>query len=402
MINTMRLTRRGLIRAGAAGVVASGLTLGAGRAAAEQSGNRAELRRGGYLPGPGTTGPLPGTRLTKITADASRRGGEPGRFTVEDRNAVFDGYEFWAEVVPAEGSVFRNCVFRGIDPNLVTNKNARAAIVAHASPHFVLENCLIDPDGWLTQRERPHRVIHSNGIRGADFEARWCEIRNVADGIGIVGHGAEADDARSKITDIDRCWIHAGSYVNDYYVTHSDGQIHGDAVQFHTGKNITIRGCTLGGVRDVAGYNVWQFNGPNRDGFVGGSPADTAGGRNTGDDHYTSVLMVKQEVADDVWRRLENVVIEDNGIGGGVASVNNVMSSTTPGQTWSSLTISGNRFFERGPDWGRHLDQGQPKDEGAGYYLLKGRGSLATIEGNTIWDWQNEVDTGVPIPITGG
>src|SRR5699024_1800716 len=124
-------------------------------------------------------------------------------------------------------------------------------------------------------------------------------------------------------------------------------------------KNITIRGCMLGGVREGTGYVRWGRNAPAEAGtMLGGSPLFTYTGRNDGDDHANAVMMIKQEVKgrEDLDPKIENVLIEKNFISGGNTAIN-ISTADQPapyGQDWSSMTIRDNRFFLRGDDWGKH------------------------------------------------
>lgn len=364
--------------------------------------DRNSLVRGTYIPSKGTTGPLPGTVLTPVEA------GPSGRITITDNNTTFDSMEFWGQVyVTGHGNAFTNCVFRGADPAggagmSVESSGSRGVIRAYSnSQHFILENCLIDPDGWITERERSWRYIESVGIHGGDFEMRWCEITNVGDGISHVA--TTINPKNSQYTDVDRCWIHKGAFVNDW-PTRSGGQPHDDAIQSHTGKHVKVRGCMLGGIRDMAGYLDWGFDGPTNTGVVGGRPTTPDGlGRNTGEDFSNAVLMLKQEVDDSLDNRLEDWIIEDNFIAGAAASVNLAYSSTRPGQKFASFTIQRNRFFERGATDGVYMWSGVLTDDGPGFYIIRdAANTLATFSDNTIWDPETGTNTGVPVPVTNG
>lgn len=362
--------------------------------------DRNQLVRGAYIPGPATTGPLPGTQFAQVEAGAS------GRITIGEANAVFDGCEFWGQVyVIATGVTFRNCIFRGADPTsastTIEQNNPRGIIRAYGnSRHFVLENCRIDPDAWLTQRGRTYRYVDAVGIHGGDFEARWCEIANVADGISHVAPTVTARAA--QFTDIDRCWIHRAAFVNDW-TGMSGGQPHADAIQAHTGKNVTIRGSMIGGIRDTAGYLDWGFDGPDNSGYLGGRPTTADGlGRNAGDDYANAALMLKQEVDDSADNRLENWTVEDNYIAGGSASLNMAYSSARPTQKFASFAVRRNRFFIRGASDGVYLWDNVLTGAGTGPYIIRSAANtLATFADNTLWD-PEAGDTGAEVPFTNG
>ena len=369
-----------------------GITVSGRKRAGQAVADRTALARGSYVPGPETTGPLPNvTSFTQVTPVAGGDG--TYSFNVTDAGAVFDGYEFWGQVRPrvvsGETPVFRNCIFRGPPPARFSGGLA-GLINAYGIGygHSTFENCLWDPTPWFTQKGYdPNQWVHlanTTAIHGADFDMRWCEIRNVQDGFNLVGHTPRTSggNVAERWTDIDRCWIHKGFYVNDWYGP-SDGQPHGDAVQTNTGKNLQIRGSMLGGQRDMAGYRAW------------GSAKDR--NRNTGDDFWNAGIMLQQEVSGADPNLIENVEISDNVFGGGTASLNHSSKFSIP---WTGLTIVRNRFLTRGSDWGQTLNAGAETNQGAGYYVL--RPSAHASKYGTGGDANTVYETGAPVPITNG
>lgn len=338
--------------------------------------NRAALVRGAYIPGPTTTGPLPHiTSFTQLT----------GTQTLADNNIVLDGYEIWGQVLPRVISgntpILRNCILRGKPPaQYSTGLDGVIKAYGNGYGHITLENCIIDPMGWFDVKGYdPTQMIHlrnTTAIHGSDYDMHWCEVTNVQDGLNIVGHTPRTSggDPNERWLEVDRSWIHKGYYMNPWSAV-GDGQPHCDAIQTNTGKNLTFWGNMLGGQRNMTGYQTWP------------------GGYNSGDDFWNAGIMLQQEVNANYANLIENVRIEDNVIGGGTASLNHSNKYSNP---WTGLSIRRNRFLQRSSNWGQTLNNGNPTNQGAGYYILRPSIFADRYSQNTI------LETGANAPITNG
>ena len=322
---------------------------------------------GQYVPGPTTTGPKWATTYAQVypsTPDGPISITTPG---------VHEGSEYWGRVVPqVSGIIFRNCIFRGADPEVVTQGRSCIQSSGTNPPHWEAYDCRIDPSGWpnfgAAQQSRGNCYI--NGISGYNYKIERVEITNVNDGIQFVGPIGSLEIAQAASTEILGCWIHKGYYMNPF-PDFSDQQPHADAFQFMTGKNLTIRGCMLGGVRAPAGYTVWP------------------GGTNQGDDFWNSIFMMMQEVGADAMLKIENVIVEDNYIAGGIACFNWAYSADRPNQ-WESCIVRRNKLMTRAYNWG-NLSPGQPTTTGIYGNLTQGQ-FLGQAYDNVIWE------TGAPAP----
>src|SRR5690606_6211301 len=77
---------------------------------------RESLVPGTYWPDATTAGVLPGTQFAQVEA------GSGGYITLDTENATYENVEFWGEVrCRAPGITFRNCMFRGKDPDTLTS-----------------------------------------------------------------------------------------------------------------------------------------------------------------------------------------------------------------------------------------------------------------------------------------
>lgn len=334
---------------------------------------RDTLVPGSYIPGPGTAGIIPGTVFTPW------EGNVDGDITLTDANAVYENIEFWGQVRPkAPGIVFRNCIFRGKDPDgLTTGLHGCIKNYGLAYYHFKMYDCLIDQSGWVTERGSNDLSPSSAGIHGGDFEAYRIEITGVQDGINYVAHGGwDANTtANDRFAILEASWIHKMYYKNNWFGP-SDGRTHSDAFQFNTGKNITIRHNMIGGERDSSGYMLWP------------------GGYNAGDDAANAAFMIKQELNATAEAKIENVLIEHNWIRGGAAGINHFFMSSRPND-FSTMKIKDNIFFQRGPLENSAATGPGTYTEGPGYYAIVSWGiDIATVyENNTI------LETGEPIVI---
>lgn len=328
-------------------------------------GGRDGLVAGVHKPTPSTVGVPAGTTLTEQGTGIAMNL-TPGTYT--DR--VFLG----RVNIPAGSAAytFRNCIFAGNDPN--GSDSGGSVITATASgtkPPVTLIDCTIDPSYWMTAKGRTKIWPELNGIIGGNVNVQRCEIKNVCDAVAIHGQGYGFT--------IELSWLHKGTYATGSANTgHSDQRVHSDAIQFHTGKNIVIRGNVIGGMRDMVGYQTSPF-------------ADCF---NSGDDFENSGLMIKQEVSGNETDRIDNVLIDRNWIYGGQCGINFAYNPARP-NTFASTTITGNVFGVRGTGWGAIRQMNGTLSTGNGFYLLRSAILAATIAGNIL-------ETGSPVPVSNG
>ena len=145
-----------------------------------------------------------------------------------------------------------------------------------------------------------------------------------------------------------------------------------------------------------------------------GNPTQPGVGHNAGDDFWNAGIMFKQEqftvsVGDPRYAdrvaiaTLEDIIVKENWIGGGVASLN-IATDPYYGNTYTTCQFTGNRFLTRQTDWGKTM-RGYASGDGGivnyntgqGYYILRPQATFTgTLSGNV-----NE-QTGIAVPITNG
>lgn len=296
---------------------------------------------------------------------------------------------YWGTVRPqTSGVIFDNCIFAGTDTSTLTGLRGCIQNYGTGPAHFEMYNCVIDPGLWMTLRGVVPGIkgAYVFGIHGGNVTMKWCEVVNCPDGINYSGPN-DLTLANAAYSLIEMNWFHKAYYANDWY-GQSDGQPHNDGIQITGGKNITIRGNVIGGHRDAAGYIVWP------------------GGYNSGDDFWNAGLMIKQEVLGNAAAFIENVLIEKNWLGGGVATIN----QTATADNWMATNIiRDNWLLERQASWGYKMSgDGPTTDTGhrtdtatpGGYYILRPTGFQGTFSNNRIISAAGVV--GGLAPITNG
>lgn len=361
--------------------------------------DRESLVRGAYIPSAATTGPL-------ISSWVNQEGNAAGYIQLTTANTHYEGITFWGEVrCRAPGISFNNCRFAGPNPDLFVGISGSCfKSYGEGYYHWRADNCLFDPGLWQIERGKVwdiNNFVHVSGIAGGDCELRWCHIRNVVDGIAWVQNDGITDPgntgwnaggitvpAGQRFIVVDRCLIEKGKWVcgpiyQAYSWAQSGGGPHCDAFQFNTGRNCWITGTMLGGPRDSAGYIPWPNDGIN--------PG------NTGLDYSNAAIMLQQEAGvfdSSDPRYVTNVLIEDNILGGGVASININYKNQN---ALAGCIIRNNKILQRQSDWGLLAQNGSviSISGGYGWYLAKGSNPSAlqcTWQNNTVYE------TGVLIP----
>ena len=333
---------------------------------------RDSLVLGTYIPGPGTTGVLPGTNLTTREANSS------GYVTLSTPNQTIRDTEFWGTVqFNAPGIRLENCALRGKNPNLITSTSECLRSYGENNYHGVLVDCTIDPLPWQEERGIPLKAIL--GVHGGNVELYRCEITNVEDAWSHLGHSVMAGESsvRSHFSVLEQSWCHRMFFTNGPSVTQSGRRTHSDVFQIQSGKNITIRGNMLGGARDMTGYRTWP------DGY------------NSGDDAFNAALQVAQGVDASDDALVENVIFDRNWVAGGTSGVNHSYSSARP-NTFATMSVTNNRFFTRGTGWGTAANESGGYDSGNGFYITRSASLAAEYSGNV------NHETGLPVTITNG
>lgn len=322
------------------------------------------LAIGTYKPGPATTGPRPGEVLARWDGD----------FRITATSPPCENFDIYGRIIVTStapvGSYVRNCIVRGPGLRSVWNTGWTAAITGTSSSlrNLIVEDTRID----LTGREN----VWVDGIREGDVTLRRVEITKTNDGVSLI--------SRQGNVTLEGVWIHDGYYVEWIkgtagWPTQSDARSHGDAIQFHRGKNIVIRGCNLGGTRKPGPYHQSPYTTVD---------AAMVAYKDSGTDYENSCIMLKQESSTDILDKIENVLIELNWFSGGASCFN---LSYDRNNTMSSVTIQNNRFIRSTWDAENIAVTGKSQ-----IYIIRDTAILAVLTGN-VFDDNNQ-----PVPITKG
>lgn len=301
---------------------------------------RRQLVPGTYIPSRASTGRISGSPpLVKIESDIK----------ATSDGQVFADLELWGSIDLGEyrNVVVRNCIIRG------TAATGRDTSFIHGNGDD--NRGLVIEDSVLAGRGN----VWCSGMRGGNYTIRRTELTWIPDGLCLTS-------PLGNVT-AEGCWIHNGMYKEWTAVTPNmpaagSFYTHTDGVQFHRGKNYVLRGNMIGGARVPAAHHT-----------AGASVAI-----NSADDMYNSCLMIKQEVDASAANKIENVLVENNWLMGGVASIN-ICSGR--GNDFSTTIIQNNRFVRS--TWGKQ------------YYILRSPG---------IGQFSNNVfdDDLTPVPISRG
>lgn len=309
------------------------------------------------------------------------------------------GRRYWGTVkVNVTGVIFRECWFVGPDPLSFGPPGTGCVQNFGSNPlPFEIWDSVIDTRPWMTIQGRTDLNPYYFGLHGGNIKLYRSEVTYTHDGWNFIGPSASPADASQNHV-IQQNWFHFGLYYNDI-VPPDDGQPHCDAFQFNTGRNVLIKGNTLGGQRNITGYITWPGTTvPNTFDGVG---------YNAGDDYWNAGLMIGQEVNTNDINRLRDITIENNWIYGGVAGINHFYDPSMP-NLFENTVIRNNKFGLRGSDWGRklRLPSGTPvpgtppvdytTTNPAGYYIVRHVNFASQYSGNTI------EETGAAVPIQNG
>lgn len=295
---------------------------------------REELVLGEYIPGPTTTGLLPGWAPEDL--EPVYPPGTQHHINVTDPGP-HENKIFWGEVRIQAPAVFRNCMFAGMDPAAYDGATGVIRCFGSGVPQWEAHDCVVDPGLWRDPTvTRPggaaatdlatwrRGLAWTTGVYGGSCTLVRCEITNVQDGFGLIQGKEDTEDP--SFTKIEGCWIHRMIFYRGEGWHQPEGT-HSDVIQTHIGSNLTLRGNMLGGARDEAGYE-----------------ADP--GYNSGDDAKNAALMLKQEVSNDELDRIQDVSIEKNFWQGGVFCINHAFSEGRPNM-FESTRIRDNFFVRR-------------------------------------------------------
>lgn len=304
---------------------------------------------------------------------------------------TYSGIRFWGTVkASGPGVILDQCWVCGPDPDSFSSVTGCVQNFGSNPPQILVKNTMINPVPWVTVQGRSYLNPYYMGFHGGNITARRVDLSYVHDGWNWIGPSA-ATAAATQAHMLEMSWFHEGLYFNDVYPP-NDGQPHGDACQTNYGWNWTIRGNVLGGARDVAGYNIWPTD----------KTAHPLGG-NTGHDFWNSALMLKQETGmDPAINVIRDILIEDNILGGGTATINHAYDPTRPNTFADNFIVRRNRFLRRGSDWGVKMKgdgpglPGYSYGTGSGYYIIKAPEIASAYSEN------NYYDTGDPVPVTKG
>lgn len=214
--------------------------------------------------------------------------------------------------------------------------------------------------------------VWCTGMRGGQFRMTGCEMLNLPDGIGLTSplgdvtiesthiHGAKGYKEWTAAEGPPPVGNGTYPYAGSFY-THIDG------IQFHRGKNYIIRNCTIGGIK----YGNWGHHTGNEENI------------RRGDDMYNAGIMLQQEVDDTVANRIENVLIENCIMGGGMATIN---VGSKFGNTFPTTTFRNIRMIRS--TWGSQH-----------YVLVPMTNGVPT---HAKWEGVTFLDTGAAVPFTRG
>lgn len=326
---------------------------------------------GTYKPGPTTTGPRPFLEDGVTPRVLTRYDGD---FRITSTSPPCENLDIYGRIIVTStapvGSTVENCIIRGPGPISVWSSGWTAAITATSNSlrGLVVTDSRID----LTGREN----VWCDGIREGDVTLRRVEITRTNDGVSFI--------SRAGNVLVEACWIHDGYYIEWVkgtagWPTQSDARSHGDAFQFHRGKNYTIRGCNIGGTRKPGAYHQAPYTTVD--------PVMVAY-KDSGEDYENSCFMIKQESSTEEIDRLDNILIELNWLTGGASGIN---FSYDRGNPLGGVQVINNRFIRSTWDAENIAVTGRSH-----IYMIRDTAITATITGN-VFD-----DTGLPVPITKG
>jgi hypothetical protein len=159
----------------------------------------------GGMPGPGTTGVPPTTKLKVHNGDLN----------ITKAGTVVDGLDIRGFLtINAANVTVRNSIIRGRSTSRMTN------LVTSKSPGFVIEDSELAP-------QNPSPFI--DGLKGYGFTARRLDIHGTVDGVFIYGSN----------TTVESSWIHGNRhYQND--PNQGGTPSHDDSIQVQGGTNIRL------------------------------------------------------------------------------------------------------------------------------------------------------------------
>lgn len=331
-----------------------------GRPVVPLSVDRAALVLGTYIPVEGVTaGLLPGwtpSMLTPVFPTSSAgtiKISTPG----PHRNMLFWGQVLMQSTTPP---VFENCAFAGRDPRDLTSTSSTVKAYGSGFYQWQAEDCLFDPGLWrdpalfgagrgdgktpmldfMQWSELVARFV--NTVHGGRCTIQRSILQNGSDILHSTQSMLSADDP--AFTLVEGSIVRRAAYYNAADAVskglRTDGN-HADLLQFNAGRRFTFRGNLFGGVRDTTGYDIYNA-----------TTNPTGVSYNSGDDAFTSGVMLKQQVSTDDLRRLRDILFEKNFFQGGQYCINHPQSSTLPND-FENTIIRDNYFVRR--DDGRYV-----------------------------------------------
>lgn len=325
---------------------------------------REVLNFGDYIPNESNTGLLPDWKVDNLERVIPTT---PTTKYITLSSGLYENKIFWCGVqIPNDGTtkiIFRNCFFAGVDPEIIGNNYANGSYALYCdgnnTAQWEMYDCKIDASAWFDASLNPpggtragnmsFKLRSTSGVRGGSGTMRRCEITNVQDGFSVVQYTLNESDA-SYLT-LEGNWIHKMIFYKGEGHSQPEGT-HSDVIQFHVGRNITIRGNRLGGISGTYGYEQ--------------NP-----GYNSGDDAKNSVIMLKQEVSSDAIYKLQNILIEKNVFEGGFYAINHAAARNN---SFETTQIKDNWFILRSPT----------------YYVIRPKVWADRYKNNKIATWNTE------------
>lgn len=209
-----------------------------------------------YAPDVFSTGLLPGwtPEMMKVEKGIFSQSSGISSITI---NGYVENTIFWCEVVPGtSGMQLSNCVLAGPKPDTYGSGGAAVRCYSSDIGLSTMIDCLVDGGLWTNPNFNPPggawtddekfrgNMANSVGIRGGRIILRNVQIKNFQDGVHVnMSWNSDGDD---DLLDIQHCLIRDIIYYQGALWPSQPEGTHSDAIQFHRGRNITIKFNYLG------------------------------------------------------------------------------------------------------------------------------------------------------------
>lgn len=311
-------------------------------------------------------GPVPGSSLQQIGSIQTNTTLSPTA-----NNQTFRNVEVWGSFdnksfsgTRIENSILHGTLVRGTQEGFVIsqNYNHRGLVCDHV--RFEGRGDLgTDTNGTWGPVGRRLDNEWLSGMRGGNYTLDYCEMTSIIDALTFIGYNDGSGTYVGNVL-VDHTWIHNGLFniwtaAEDgvYYPSQKSYYTHADAIQISRGKGYTVRRSYIGGAK---AYGT-DRNSPNAIPII-----------QAADNYYNSGLLIKQEEASDIGRKIENVLVEESLFEGNLFNI-----TQSFGNTYPTIIFRNNRFIRIPPQY--FTLQGS-------FYMLVGPSLGAQIYGNVLDD----------------